>query len=124
MDLIKKYGKGLLYSLGFIFISTLVVTLFYYFDILNGNIFKWIKVFIPIIALLLGGFIIGKDSKKKGYLEGIKFGLMFVFILFIFTFLAFDVSFKLEFFIYYIIIILSAMLGAMVGINKNKQLEE
>ena len=121
MDIVKKYGSSLLNSLLVIFVSTFLLTIFYYFNLLNNAIFKGLKVFIPILGLLWGGFKIGKNSKEKGYLQGIKFGFVFLFFLLILSHFILKNSFKLKLLIYYLIIILAPMLGSMIGINKKKE---
>ncbi len=120
MKEVKKYLK--IYGIVFviILISTLVITAFNYYDIITGIPLKWIKIFVPILSTLLGGFLLGKQTKEKGYIEGIKFGGILALFLIIFNFLAFDDSVKWSSLIFYIIIILAGTLGSMIGINKKK----
>lgn len=121
MKYLKKLGMSFIYIISSIFILTFLTTLLSYFDILSDKVTSIIKIIIPIISMLIGGFYIGKKSLKKGFLEGLKLGGIFSFILIIFNYLAFDNSFKFKYVLFYIILIISSILGSMIGINKKKQ---
>ena len=69
-------------------------------------------------SLFLGGFIIGKKSSKKGWLEGLKLSLIFTIILILFNLLGLGNKIEFKNIVYYIIIIASCMFGGMLGINK------
>ena len=68
--------------------------------------------------MFIGGYFVGKQSEKKGYLEGIKIGLVFILIIALITI----ISKKFEFsaLIYYLLIVISSTLGAMIGIQRKK----
>ena len=112
-----KYLK----CLGYIFIPVIVIgiiiTLLYYFDIIGGNLFKYLTIGIFICSLLFGNTYLGKNSKEKGLLEVLKIGLGITIFFFIFNFLAFDNGINIRSIIYYLIIILTSMMGAMFGIR-------
>ena len=118
MKSIKKYLIGTSYTLLSIIILSLIVTIFSYFNLFNYGLLKWLKIFIPIISIFIGGLYIGKYSLKKGYLEGIKLALIYIFISLIFS-LIFK-SFKFNILIYYVVLIFASMGGAMIGINKKE----
>ena len=118
MKKLKKYCLTGLFFLGFIFLFSLILTTFNYFDILH---FKLTNTFIfigMILLLFIIGFEYGKKALKKGFLEGIKIGLWLIFILIFINIVFSHVSFSLERTIYYIVLILASTLGSMVGINK------
>ena len=121
MKYLKKLGFSFLYIIGSILVLTFIITILSYFNILNDKITSIIKIIIPIISMLIGGFYIGKKSLKKGFLEGLKLGGIFSCILIIFNYLALDNSFKLKYMLFYIILIISSILGSMIGINRKKQ---
>ena len=120
MKFLKKLGYSLIYIIPSLLVLTFIVTLLSYFNIISDKIVSIFKIIIPIISLLIGGYYIGKNSNKKGYIEGLKLGLIFSIILIIFNFLAFEHSFKLKYVLFYIIIIISSMLGSMIGVNKKR----
>ena len=122
-----KYLKNLVFSfiyiIGTILISTFIITLFNYFNIINDKVISIFKILIPVISLFIGGFYIGKKSNNKGYLEGLKLGTFFSIFLLIFNFLALSNSFKLKYLLFYLIIIASSILGSVIGINiKSKKI--
>lgn len=112
-----KYLK----CLGYIFIPVIVIgmiiTILYYFDIIGNNLFKYLTMGVFICSLFLGNTYLGKKSKEKGWLEGLKIGIGIAIFFFIFDFLAFDNGVDIKSVIYYIIIILTSMMGAMFGIR-------
>lgn len=120
MNYLKKILFSIIYITSSILISTFIITILNYFNIISDKIISLFKILIPIISLFIGGFYAGKKSKNKGYLEGLKLGLIFSIILIIFNFLAFNNEFKLKYLLFYFIIIISCILGSCMGINKKK----
>ncbi len=116
MENFKKYLISLGYTLGIILVFTLIISILNYFDLFNDKVINILKLVIPIISTIVGGFFLGKSSDRNGYMQGIKFGLLFVGISFLIS-----IIFKCfvgSIIIFYIIIILSSMFGSMIGINK------
>lgn len=113
----KKFGISILYTTGTIFILTIVLTILNYFNIINSNVFKLI---ILIIGLISGSYVLGTKSLKKGYIEGIKFGFLFLAVILILS-LIFKEKFKVTDFIYYAIVLSSTMFGSMIGIQRKKK---
>ena len=70
--------------------------------------------------MFVGGTIIGKNSKQKGWFEGIKLGLIVIIILALFKYLGLNEKFSITNILYYIILTISCTLGSMIGINKKK----
>ncbi len=121
MNYIKKLGISILWIISFFLSLTFIISLFNYFNIINDKIVEIVKILIPITSIFIGGFKIGKKSKNKGWLEGLKLGLVVVIFIVIFNFLALDVKFELKSIIFYIILTTSCVLGSMIGImNKGK----
>lgn len=121
MKYLKKSGISMLYIIGSLLIITFIITIFNYFNIINNKAISIFKILIPVISLFIGGFYAGKNSSNKGYLEGLKLGMVFSIFLLIFNFLALDNSFKFKYLLFYLIIIISSILGSMIGININKK---
>ena len=121
MKYLKHLGMSFIYIIGSILIITFFTTIFSYFNILSDKVTSIIKIIIPIISMMLGGFYIGKRSSKRGFLEGLKLGGIFSILLIIFNYLALNNSFKFKYMLFYIILIISSILGSMIGINKKKQ---
>ncbi len=118
MDNIKNYLIAIGYFLLVVAVFAIILTIFNYYDIVTNKLFKVIKVLIPSLALFIGGYKVGNNANKKGYIEGIKLSLIVIVLLFMFSYLGFNASFNISLILYYIILIISSMLGAMIGINK------
>lgn len=117
---LKIYGKSLLISILIILILTFIVTFFNYIGLFGLGFVLVTSYIIPFIALFIGSFLIGIKSNNKGWLEGIKFGLILNIIFFIFNYLAFSAGFSLNNIIFYLIVLVSSILGSMVGISMKK----
>lgn len=118
---ILKYLKVLIYIIVPTIILNIILSVLYYFNLLSSGIINYLKLFIILISMLIGGIYIGKVATKKGWLEGLKVGLEVIIILFIIGYLAFDKGITIKNLIYYFILILSSTLGSMIGINKRKK---
>ena len=114
--------KNYLISLGYFFtillISTLIQTILNYFNLLNTNIISIIKLLIPILSIFIASYKLGTKSKQKGYLEGIKIGIIIIVIFITITLLTDKLSIKSL--LYYLILMIASILSSMIGINKKK----
>ena len=117
-EIIFKYLKGFLFFLVPFLVLTLLITILYYFDILNNQIIKYFKIVIAILSCLLGGFIIGRNSTSKGYLNGIKLSGIIIVTLLIFNLIL--GGFKWYHLVYYLIILVTTTIGSMLGISLKK----
>ncbi len=118
MIFLRNSIKPLLSILITILVLTLLTTIFNYFNLIGPKIMAILKIIIPVLAFVIGGFIIGKRSPSKGWLAGLKLGLMFLIILILFNILGLNHKFKIADLIYYLILLGSTMFGSMIGINK------
>lgn len=114
--------KNILRSLFILIISllmsTLIINILDYFDILNSNLIKYFKMFLIIISFIIGGITIGKNSLNNGYLHGLRLSLCTITIFIILSLIMGE--FKPIKVIYYIIITICITLGSMIGINYKK----
>lgn len=117
--MLKKYLKSYIYTFSIIIITTIIITILNYFGILSGNFNNVIKLLTNITSLFIGAFIIGKNSLKKGYLEGLKYGLIFIIFIFLIN-IIFIRYLKFKLIIYYLILLVTSILGSMFGINFKK----
>ena len=93
MDFVKKTGKSLLISIVVLFVLTFIMTFLNYINFLKFNLVNIFEIAIIFITVFSGSFNIGKNSKKMGWLEGLKFGGIFLLILIIFNYLGFNIKF-------------------------------
>ena len=119
MNYLKTIYKPLLYLFSTILILNLIITIFSFFNIFSCNITIYLKFITGIVAFIIGGYKIGQKSLKKGYLEGIKLGLIGIIIMIILSIIF--KGFKYRSFIYYIVLIISSVIGSMIGINKKNK---
>ena len=120
MSYLKTIGISFLFSLGSLFILTFLITILNYFNMLSTNVVHVMCIVIPIFSLFIGGFIVGKRSRKKGWLEGLKYGCIFLIILALFNYLGLQNSFVLKNLFYYGILLIASIFGSMFGINFKK----
>lgn len=118
ITLIINYLKNIGYSFIGILITTIIITLLNYFGILSSTPLKIISIITIILSLFIGGYLTGRKANKKGYLEGIKFGLIMIVIILILNLLIFKNEFNLINILYYISLLFSSMIGGMFGIMK------
>ena len=117
--MIKKYLISYLYTISIILMSYLIITILNYFNIINTNTTNTLKLITIIISIFIGSFLIGRKSIKKGYLEGIKYSIIFIILLLLLN-IIFYKYFNTNLIIYYIIILISSIFGSMLGINFKK----
>ena len=114
--MVKIYLKSYGYLFGLIIILSILLSIINYFINIPISV---IKIIIPILSLFISSIILGRDVKKKGYIEGIKFSLIYLVLITILK-LIFNSSFNLKVIIMYAIFIFTSILGAMIGINTKK----
>ena len=118
MTYIKNYLKHLILTIIPILVLLFIITIPYYFNIINNNTYNFFKLLIITLSILINSLLLGKNFKNKKYLVGIKFGLLIITILLILT-LIFS-KFEIKNLIYYLIIIATSTLGSIFGINKKQ----
>ena len=115
-----KYGKRLLWMIISLLLSLVFINTLYYFNFITTNTYKILEIIIFIINIFISTYILGKNTSKKGYLEGIKYSLIIISLFIVLTLLI-NEPFKLKILIYYLIIIITSILGSTMGINKKKK---
>lgn len=119
MTYVKKYGLRFLYTIISITISLFLLTTLYYFNLISSNIYQILKIIIIILNIFISGFLLGKQTANKGYLEGIKLTLILIPFCLL-TSLLTSQPLHIKVLLYYFIIAITAILGSMIGINKRK----
>ena len=116
MKCLKNIGISCLYSYGFIFVFTFILSFFNYINFIDG-MFSFFMIFNLVLSVFIGGFICGKRALKKGWLEGLKYGFVFLFILTLLNVLGFSNGLSSKYFVFCSIILVSSILGGMIGIG-------
>ena len=109
----KTYLKCYGLLLGIMIILTLIVSIVNYFSNIHIGFFR---VIIPVISMFIASIILGKKSKEKAYIEGIKFSSVYVLTIFLLRVLL-KIEFNYKVIIIYIILLLTSVIGTMLGIN-------
>ncbi len=117
MKYLKNLGISFVYILATILLFTFIISIFNYYGVFSDKVTAVFKIIIPIMALFIGGLYIGRKSMKKGFLEGLKLGIIFSLFLIIFNYLGLGNGFKLKYILYYTILIISSIFGSIIGIN-------
>lgn len=116
------YFKSFLITGGIILIASLLITILSYFNLFPLGSIKVFSIIIPTLAILIGAFFLGKKTKEKGWLEGLKFGIIYLVMITILNLLFFRTSISSNLFLYDGVSLLASMLGSMVGINFRKRM--
>lgn len=118
MFVLKNLFSSLILFFSSVIIATFVLTLLSYFSLLGPGIVSILKLLIPLFSIAVAGYRLGKQSEKRGYIEGIKIGTLAI-LSFLVLVLLLD-KFTIKSLLYYLIILLTAILSSMIGINKKK----
>lgn len=114
----KKLIDSIICFFIILILGTLIITLINYFNILQNNIISGIRFTLPMLAIIISGYKLGKASEKNGYLEGLKLGGIIILVFMFFVLLLDKLSFKNI--LYYLILLLTAVVSSMIGINRRK----
>lgn len=121
MEKIKKYSISIGITIGLILIFAFFLNILNYFNLISTNAYKIILIFMTSISVFIGAYLLGKETNKKGYLEGIKYGFIITILFWIISFLAFDENLKISNLLYYLVILVISSIGSMFGINKKNE---
>lgn len=119
MTYIKNLGIAFCFIIGSLLGTTLLITLLHYINWIGSKTLSILEIIIPLLSLFIGGFVIGKNSKQKGWLEGLKLGGIFLIILILFQYLGLHIHFSIKTILFYSLLLISCVFGSMLGINKN-----
>lgn len=114
--MLKKYLKSYIYLFSIILILTIILSLINYYLTIPTKI---IKILILIISIFISTIILGKNTKEKAYIEGIKFTSIYL-IISILTSILSKNNFSFKLILSYLLVLLSGIIGSMIGININK----
>ena len=84
----------------------------------NSGITSIILFISNIIIFFILNFFNASIVRKKGFLEGIKLGLIFIILMVLIKIILFNNSFNISTIIYYIILFITSIFGGMIGVNK------
>jgi putative membrane protein (TIGR04086 family) len=123
MNYFKKVGKSFLYTIVTVLIGVFIITIFNYMNIFGIKAVNISKIIVIILAVFIGSFKLGIISNRKGYLEGLKYGLIIDAIFAMVNLIIYH-NFKIRTIILYVIIVICSCLGSMLGITRNKEIQK
>jgi len=85
---------------------------------LNSGITTIILLIVNIIIFFALSYINAKNIRKKGFLQGIYLGLIFLMLMLILKIVLFHGNFNISTYIYYLILFITSIFGGMMGVNK------
>ena len=118
--MLKQILKNFIYTLSSIIISIFILNIFYYFNILNDTFMNILMIIISLFCFLFSGKNFSKFDKSRGFLSGLKIGLIYVILFLTITFIFWNNNFKITNLIYYVFIILFSMFGGMLNNYNNE----
>ena len=84
---------------------------------LNSTFINKLSIILTAISFFIISTLASKKSSDKGYILGLKLGLIFIIFLCLINLLVFKSSFNIDRLIYYIILLCSSILGGSFGKN-------
>ena len=85
---------------------------------ISSGITSLIIFIFNIILFFTLSFINARKKQKRGYLEGLLIGLIFITLMYLIKVILINNSVNITTIIYYIILLITSILGGMFGINK------
>lgn len=117
VDKLIHFGRVMVIPLGVIFIIPIILSIL---NLLGLKTYDIALLVVMVITSIISGFFVGRKSTKKGYINGLSFGIMLSLVMFIFS-LFFRSKYGLDTLIYFLIIIASSTVGSMIGIQRNEK---
>lgn len=116
MQKLKSFIKPTIFLLITFILYLALLVIFHYSGLLKLQSVAKINFIVVSLVTFVVGISKGKKTSKKGYLEGLKLGLIVVGILFLLNTIFYR-SFSLYLLLYYSVILASSTIGSMIGIN-------
>ena len=114
-----SYIKTIFLNIIELFLIMFLITVFYYFNLINEKTFEILKLIVLLLSIFINSLILGKNTKRKSYLEGIIYGVILITILLILTTILSKIQIKLL--LFYPLILITSILGSMIGsVKKNR----
>ncbi|GGA41973.1 TIGR04086 family membrane protein [Paenibacillus physcomitrellae] len=112
--------SGLWYAYLWMMLGALFLSLLLKWSPLEETSLSTFTYVIHALSLLIGSFVSGKRSERKGWYQGAITGILYAILLFVISFLALDSTFKGGDFFYFIPAFLIGAIGGIFGKNARK----
>lgn len=112
LNYLKYIGIFILFIIGIALITSLINL-----TGLNTNLINKLAIILTALSFFIISAMASKNFNEKGYILGIKLGLLFVLLMVFINLIFFKSSFSIDRIIYYIILVFSSILGGSFGKN-------
>ncbi len=112
LEYLKYIGIFTLFIIGIALITSLINL-----TNLNTNLINKLSIILTAISFFIVSAKASNNLNEKGYILGIKLGLLFVILLILLNLIISKSPFNIDRIIYYIILIASSILGGSFGKN-------
>lgn len=112
LNYLKYIGMFILFIIGIALITSLINL-----TGLNTNLINKLSVILTALSFFIISAMASKNFKEKGYILGIKLGVLFVVLMILINLIFFKSGFNIDRIIYYIILVFSSILGGSFGKN-------
>lgn len=111
---------SILKFLGFLVGGSIVISLLYYL-LFSSKIVNVLTFIYMVMVFFFFGFHTGKKAENRGFLAGLKIGILLLLVLLLFNLCFYQTGFKIIRIIYYMVLIFASVVGATLGINRKKE---
>ena len=112
LSYLKYIGIFILFIVGIAIVTSLInLTGF------KPNLINKLAVILTALSFFIVSSMASKNITEKGYILGIKLGLLFVIFMILINLIFFKSGFNIDRIIYYTILIISSILGGSFGKN-------
>lgn len=116
LNYLKYFGLFIIFILGIAIVTSLINL-----TGLNSVIINKLSVILTAISFFFVSIKASRENLDKGYILGLKLGLIFVIFLILVNLIFFKSNISLDRFIYYVILIASSVLGGSFGKNLKRK---
>jgi len=111
---------GLIYAFIFMAICTIVLSLMLWLSDFGERSLSTAAYVVHGFSVLTGGFISGRHSLRKGWMNGGLVGILYALIVFFVGFLGFDAGASLQTLILFILCAIVSAVGGIFGVNTRR----
>ena len=116
MNKLINYLKTYLLFLIVLILYLIIISLIYYFELINYKTLSIVNYIFMILLFFLLGFKVSSLERKKGYLNGFISSVVLIILFVLFSLLTTKISFNSL--VYYLSLIVSSIIGGIIGVKE------
>lgn len=120
MKQIKEYSMLTLKFLGFLIGGSIIISILYYF-LFSSKIVNVLSILYLLFVFFFFGLKVGKKTESKGFIAGLKIGILLLLCLLLINIIFYRSSFSFIRILFYVLYLLASVFGATIGINTKKE---